>query len=714
MPALRLRTSSRRLILLWFALGLATATARAAAPVTVAETAEQFTLDNGLLTARVDKRTGTLTSLRYEGLELLAQRGSGANGGYWSSVGGARVGSGRRATVRQSPATNGGGRAEISIRLFADDGGRPAPVEIDLRYALGRGEHWLYAGALWRHEPGWPPLGAGEARYCIKLNPQVFDFMTIDAGRRRVMPSGEDWDRGEPLNLKEARRMTTGLHKGEPEHKYGYSAVLEKTRAYGWSSTRHGVGLWIVNPSMEYIAGGPTKMELTGHLDVNPGGSPTLLNMWLGSHYGGSSLAVAPEEDWSKLIGPFLIYCNQAAPTPDRAAQDASDPEAGAPHEALWKDALARAATEAARWPYDWVADTNYPAAAQRATVTGQLVIRDPLAPPGLRVSNLWVGLTLPNYTNPPMRLMRGLGGTNAPGSFPGGGPFTNRAERGPAGGVGRGGFPPHVDWQRDAKFYQFWTRADAEGRFTIRNVRPGAWTLRAIADGVLGEFALDGVRAPSGETHALGVLTWTPRRHGRELWQIGVADRTAREFRHGTNAWRWGTYLHYTNDFPDDVNFLIGQNDWPRDWNYVQPPRVLGPPPRVAGEENDDEPGPPGPTGGRGVQSTMWRIVFDLPVALRGRATLRLAFCGTHAGCNVEAFVNDASIGETGPLPSTSAMQRDGAQAYWIEKPLAFDAARLKAGTNVLGLLSHAGSWAQGVMYDCVRLELDPHAPPP
>ena len=81
----------------------------------------------------------------------------------------------------------------------------------------------------------------------------------------------------------------------------------------------------------------------------------------------------------------------------------------------------------------------------------------------------------------------------------------------------------------------------------------------------------------------------------------------------------------------------------------------------------------------------------------MRGQATLRLAFCGTHVGCNVEAFLNDRSIGETGTLPSTSAMQRDGIRAYWIEKDIGFDAALMKQGTNVIKLLSHANSWSQG-----------------
>ena len=95
-----------------------------------------------------------------------------------------------------------------------------------------------------------------------------------------------------------------------------------------------------------------------------------------------------------------------------------------------------------------------------------------------------------------------------------------------------------------------------------------------------------------------------------------------------------------------------------------------------------------------------------------RGRATLRLAFCGTHRGCHVEAFVNGTSVGDTGVLPSTSAMQRDGIRAYWTEKDLGFDAALLQTGTNTVRLLSHASSWSQGVLYDSLRLELDDSNP--
>jgi hypothetical protein len=55
----------------------------AAAAVTVGETAAEFTLDNGVLTARVLKRSGDLASLKLRGVELLTDK-SGHAGAYWS------------------------------------------------------------------------------------------------------------------------------------------------------------------------------------------------------------------------------------------------------------------------------------------------------------------------------------------------------------------------------------------------------------------------------------------------------------------------------------------------------------------------------------------------------------------------------------------------------------------------------------------------------
>jgi rhamnogalacturonan endolyase len=608
--------------LAWFALTLPLSQARAAdvpAAVTLAEDDTGFTLTNGQVTARIEKRTGALTSLKYKDLELLG-RASGRAFAYWSHDGGGSLGTSRDSAIVVNPAANGGERAIVSCKFPQGKGGSTLSADVDLRFALGRGDCGIYVYAIWSHKPGFPGFRLGEARYTIKLNESAFDYMTIDAQRRKVMPTPDDWDKGTQLNMKEVRRMTTGIYSGQAEHKYDYSAIQFETPAFGWSSTKHKVGLWVVNPTIEYLGGGPTKVELTGHLDVNTGAAPTLCNYWVGSHYGGSAFSVGQGEVWDKVVGPMLIYCNT-----------------GTGHDELWKDALRKAKAEEEAWPYVWAVDALYPGAKDRGTVTGTLTVSDPQAPK-LSVSRMLVGLA------------------------------------------------QSADWQKDAKGYQFWARADEKGGFVLRHVRPGKYTLYAIADGVLGEFSQADVSVTAGQTKDLGQLKWVPVRYGKQLWEIGIPNRSAEEFRHGDHYWQWGLYLKYPEEFPSDIHFTIGKSDWKKDWNYCQPPRIDG----------------------NRASPTTWSIDFDLPEApSKGKATLRLAFAGSSRG-GIEVSVNDKAAGSTGPLPSTAVMHRDGIRGYWCERRVTFDAAMLKTGTNVIKLTNPARTWTEGVLYDYLRLELD------
>jgi rhamnogalacturonan endolyase len=597
------------------------------APVTVADDGATFTLANAHVTAKVSKRSGDLVSLKYKDLELLGA--SGHPYGYWSHAGaGPRV----TAAVTIDPKTNDGERGEVSVKVVSagdpvgSGPGGSVIADVEIRYALGRADSGVYTYSVFTHKPEYPATSLGEARFCAKLNAKVFDYMTIDANRRKVMPKPEDWDKGTELNMKEVRRLTTGLYAGQVEHKYDYAAIQFEVPAYGWSSTEHKIGVWFVNPSIEYLSGGPTKVELTGHLDNNAGAAPTLLNYWRGSHYGGSSCRVAKDEAWTKVVGPFLIYCN-----------------AGGDHDKLWKDALAKAAKEADAWPYGWVSGVDYPSKKQRGGVTGRLTVKDPQAPT-LKVGKMLVGVT-------------------------------------PHDATGRA-----VDWQMDAKYYQFWTRADDNGGFTIPNVRPGTYTLRAIADGVLGEFSKADVVVAAGKTADVGALEWKPVRYGKQLWEIGVPNRSAEEFRHGDKYWVWGLYNDYPKEFPQDVNFVIGKSDWRKDWNYVQPPR-------------DGKP-------------TTWAATFELPEAPKGKATLRLAICGSGGAGGIQVAVNDKDAGGTARLVPSGVMHRDGIRGYWEEKNVSFDASLLKAGTNVLKLTNPGRRWTEGVLYDYLRLELDEAAP--
>lgn len=632
----------RRAILIAFAMVLIGHGA-IAANVGLTEDANSLTLANGIITARVLKQSGDLVSLKYKNLEMMGQ-GSGHPAGYWSHT--PDRDSKVIDTVTIDPKTNNGERAECSIKVVSGGSvvgrgpGGGVIADVEIRYALGRNDSGLYTYCIMTHRPEYPVTSLGEARFAAKLNAKIFDYMTIDANRRKVMPKPEDWDRGTQLNMKEARRLNTGIYKGQVEHKYDYSAVQFDIPAFGWSSSEQRVGLWFVNPTIEYLSGGATKVELTAHLDNGNGADPTVLNYWRGSHYGGSSCVMTNGENWTKVIGPFLIYCNS-----------------GESHEAMWKDALAKAASESNAWPYDWVNGVDYPHKGQRGIVSGQLVLKDAFEP-NVKMSNILVGLATPDYT---LQGSRNFG-------------------------------PRMVDWQMDAKHYEFWTRADEQGRFTISKVRPGNYTLHAIADGVLGEFVVSNIAVSAAQTVSLGALEWHPVRHGRQIWEIGVPDRTAREFFHGDDYWHWGLYLDYPKEFPSDVNFIIGKSDWRKDWNFCQVPR------------NED--------GTRG-SGTTWSVTFGLPSAPHGKATLRLAFAGASAR-NVQVTVNEQSAGNTGPLPDTGTIRRDAIRGYWFEREVPFDATLLKDGKNVLKLTIPAGGVMNGVEYDYLRLELDENASAP
>ncbi len=233
--------------------------------VTVSENDLSYTLDNGIVTAQIAKRSGDLLSLKYKNLEMLDARGQHP-AGYWEHNA-ARGQVTDRISI--DPKTNGGERGEISIVGISGGGpmgsgpGGSVIADIEIRYALGCGDSGVYTYSIFSHPTNYPATSLGESRFCLKLNDDVFDWMTVDKNRNMKMISTYDWNHGTPMNMKEARRMNTGIFQGQVEHKYDYSANQFDVRAWGWSSTEKNVGIWLVNPSVEYLSGGPTKFELS-------------------------------------------------------------------------------------------------------------------------------------------------------------------------------------------------------------------------------------------------------------------------------------------------------------------------------------------------------------------------------------------------------------------------------------------------------------------
>jgi rhamnogalacturonan endolyase len=580
------------------------------------------------------------------------------------------------------------------------------------------------------------------------------------------------------VHAKEQRIMSKGVYKNSVEHKYSYSGMQYVTKAYGWSDTKDHIGAWFINPTIEYLSGGPTRIDLDAHFGDNGDPEPIILDYWHSGHYDGARAQIPAGEDWTKVVGPIFVYVNSLdKPRPTTQAElDTLKATEGNPTvpaswtanaNALWADALAQYKKQNAAWPFDWVKGVDYTPLAQRGTVRGQIVLVDPLAPKGTstKLPHLVVGLTHPDIdpASIPRPTFAGLGGPGAgaglaaapgagqasgAGGAAGAGPVAGPGGR-PSGfgggGGGFGNFAPAADagsWIHDARYYQFFNDGSEDGRFAITKVRPGKYTLHATADGVLGDFAQADITVEPGKTIDLGKLVWKPVRYGKQVWEIGYPDRAADEFLKGDgqNYWLWGWNLRYALLFPNDLTYTVGKSDPKKDWFFEEVPHAtdlsfVNPEAKDPANQRfgwvkaesltqypqTDQTGP-WKVYGRGKE-TVWTIKFNMPKQEQGVAALRVGLAGVDGLRNgLAVTVNGQSAGAVGDgsnpdnqrLIGTNAIRYNTDKGLWQQRTLKFDAALLKPGENTMTFTVPAGDLQSGVVWDYLRLELDENAKMP
>ena len=287
-------------------------------------------------------------------------------------------------------------------------------------------------------------------------------------------------------------------------------------------------------------------------------------------------------------------------------------------------DALAQAAKEEAQWPYTWLSNSHYPLA--RTTVTGTLRLADGRPAAGAMV-------TL---------------------AKPGGDIYTQGSD------------------------YIFYAQADANGQFTIPNVRANTYSLYAYAEGgsigdVTDQYEHDNIGV-SGSAEDLGTLTWSPPTYANSLWQIGTADRKADEFKLGNLPRHYGL-----NDLvPANLTYTIGQSTPANDWYYAQ------------------------------TKVGTWTVKFNLSHTYSGTGHLTVALAGVSRVAKVTVGVNGTSIGSFPTYANDQAIYRSANQsgAYHLIL-LSFPASRLKAGANTVTFHATNVSSGGGAMYDTVKLEV-------
>ena len=330
-------------------------------------------LNNGIVSATIDTAVAEITSLTYNGQEMISQ--DGRKNIYFSMTTEAGYDKPRHCVysiTSQSPEL-----VDISCKKIYGPNDLHA-WDVDIHYVMQEGVAGLYVYAIVNHPADYPDVNMGEWRMVWWTGHDDNDFLLdriyVDHLRNWQMASYYDEENAAATGIKEIKKYTTGVRKGKFDCKYMYSADLWKLDAYGFAGSKNNLGAWVVFGSHEYFNDGPTKNDLTAAAGI--------IHVYLNAnHYNGSGFTIKKGQAWSKIYGPWLLYFNHK-----------NNPDA------CRADAKVQALTEKRQWPYKWLKADEYQA-DKRGTVTGKFIVKDKLKS-SVSGAGAWIGLALPEKEN--------------------------------------------------------------------------------------------------------------------------------------------------------------------------------------------------------------------------------------------------------------------------------------------------------------------------
>ncbi|KAJ7953493.1 Rhamnogalacturonate lyase family protein [Quillaja saponaria] len=620
------------------------------------ENHEQVVIENGLVRVTLSIPEGDVLGIEYKGIDnVLESQNQDYDRGYldvvWNQPG-------KQSAFERIKGTNfsivmeNEDQVEVSFLKTWKSSmeGSSIPVNIDKRYILLKDSSGFYSYFIFERLEGWPDIKIDQIRIVFKLKEDMFKFMAITDERQRLMPTAMDRSKGEKLAYPEAVLLTNPsdpAFKGEVDDKYQYSIANKDNTLHGWICFKS-------DPRVGFWMITPsTEFRNAGPMkqDLTSHVGPTTLSMFVSTHYGGKDLTMQFRggKPWKKVFGPVFVYLNF-----DRHSSS------------LWRDAQKQKSIEMESWPYVFPQSKDFLPSKQRGTVTGKLVVKDQYINSPNVADSAHVGLALP-------------------------------------GNVG--------SWQTESMGYQFWTQANNSGDFIIKNIIPGDYNLYAYVPGIIGDYKYySNITIKPGGVINLGDLVYSPPRNGPTLWEIGIPDRTAKEFyvpepypnlsnkllnREPNNKFRqYGLWERYTDLYPkNDIVYNVTTSDYHRDWFFAHVNRKIG---------------------NKTYEPTTWQIIFQLENPnQQGNYTLQLALASANEA-ELEVRINDPKIDN--PVFSTGLIGRDNAIArHGIYGLYRFYSINIAGNLTVKGkntiYLRQARRTGpfEGLMYDYLRLEGPP-----
>jgi autotransporter-associated beta strand protein len=530
-------------------------------------------------------------------------------------------------------------------------------ADVELHYMLGKGNTGLYCYMIVKHPASfaaytnnlnisfiqsiWPTAHDNTNFLCE--NQYLDDFTKyglfrggVQQKRNGLQPNFyDDWHTVGVTNMpKEIQQYTTGVFAGCTNGKYSFTLDYPKIDTFGMASDTNKIGLWYVAGGHEYQNNGPTACEYAGGI----GG--LILYEPLIAHYQNTGLTVSSNANWSKIYGPWMLYFNSQSNGL-----------------AAWADSQSQGLAEKSAWPYAWLTNAVFQSKSQRASVSGKLVISDPLRPQA-SAAGAWIGMAAPDD-----------GTENA-----------------------------SDNWQFQSDGYQFWTRCAADGSFTLPPVTTfspygGAQSYKLYAycagtNGSVGEFQTGSFTFAAGAVTNLGTLVWkVPHAGSQVLWEIGYPDRTAAKYRHGDEYGRPSMWLGFGSEFSSPLEYYVASNNWATALNYAHTVDYTASTP------------------------WKWHLNFNLASVKQGTYWLNIAYAAADS-YQIVRVNNDAGyVADFTPdngLHGDTVMIRQGIHSKYTVAHVPIPSSALVVGANVITLDHeyHTDHGNDCFMYDYLNLE--------